>query len=347
MEFHASASFGQVNPYYANRLESLRTLFSGKEISLSPEGLQVDERVFPILEDVIISLDPGQYPPELRDRLKPASGGSSVRGPFAEDIQFTYGECWKKYAEILPEHDREFGEYFDLVNLEELAQGRVLDLGCGMGRWSYLLLQKIPLKELVLVDFSEAIFVARNLMREADNAIFIMGDITRIPFQDNCVDFLFCLGVLHHLPSHALDEVRRLKRLSPRLLIYLYYALDNRPAYFKALLRLVTVVRQSLCAVRNPTFRSAFCWLAALLIYKPMIVLGTLMKPLGLSRFVPLAGEHHWVSMEGLRHHVYDRFFTRIEQRFSRKDIMELQDTFDRVIISDNPGYWHFLCESD
>ena len=45
-----------------------------------------------------------------------------------------------------------------------------------------------------------------------------------------------------------------------------------------------------------------------------------------------------------MRHSVYDRFFTLIEQRVSRAQIKELRDTFDEVEIADGQGYWHFLC---
>ena len=42
---------------------------------------------------------------------------------------------------------------------------------------------------------------------------------------------------------------------------------------------------------------------------------------------------------------VYDRFFTRLEQRVSRAEIESLTDTFARVTISPHIPYWHFLCE--
>ena len=74
----------------------------------------------------------------------------------AEDIQYTFGEEWKSYNEILPEHDSEFEKYFDLVKLNTLSDKRVCDMGCGIGRWAYYLSRYV--KEIVLVAFSEAIF---------------------------------------------------------------------------------------------------------------------------------------------------------------------------------------------
>ena len=78
----------------------------------------------------------------------------------------------------------------------------------------------------------------------ARNTLFFMGDIKALPFADDFCDFLFCLGVLHHLPAPCLDEVRALRRYAPRLLIFLYYALDNRPFHYRFLLGGVTAARR-------------------------------------------------------------------------------------------------------
>ncbi len=49
--------------------------------------------------------------------------------------------------------------------------------------------------------------------------------------------------------------------------------------------------------------------------------------------------------MERILQDVYDRFFTRIEQRFSRRQIETLHDSFGRITVSAELPYWHFLCE--
>jgi len=63
--------------------------------------------------------------------------------------------------------------------------------------------------------------------------------------------------------------------------------------------------------------------------------------------YLPLFAEHSWAGIGGMRHSAYDRFFTRIEQRVSKKQIKGLEDTFDRVTISPRQAYWHFLAETD
>ena len=88
-----------------------------------------------------------------------------------------------------------------------------------------------------------------------------------------------------------------------------------------------------------------FAKAGALLIYQPLVVLGRLLRPLGLASHVPLYDSYEGMGLERIEQDVYDRFFTRIEQRVSRVQIRELGDTFTRVVISPDVPFWHFLCE--
>jgi SAM-dependent methyltransferase len=335
----------QPEGYYADKIESLADIFDAGGIEVSNDELIVDGRAYPIIDDIIILLDPAQYPESLKARLTSGAGSSSVER-YAPEIQMHYGKFWKEWNGLLPYHEREFAEYFDLVDLRSLDHKRVCDLGCGMGRWSYMLLQRVQVREAVLVDFSEAIFTARRLLAGSPNVLFFMGDITRLPFRRGFTDFIMALGVLHHLPVDCLEVVRQLKHYAPRLLIYLYYALDNKPCYYRWLLQLYTPLRLRLWQVRSDRFRVAFSWFGLLFFYLPFIGLGYALKPFGLSKYVPLFEEHHWAGLEGMRHSVYDRFFTHIEQRVTHAQIAELSDTFARVTIADGQAYWHFLCEA-
>jgi len=229
----------------------------------------------------------------------------------------------------------------DLVDLGTLRDSLVCDLGCGMGRWSFFL--KDHCRALVLVDFSEAIFSARRNLAGA-NACFFMGDLTRLPFADDFCDFLICLGVLHHLPQACLEAVRRLRRAAPRLLIYLYYALDNRPAYFRALLTPVSALRRMLSRVRSARLRRWFSFAVARLVYRPFVWLGRALRAIGVRAVVPLFEYYETLSNKRMEQDVYDRFFTPIEQRVSRVEIAALSDTFREVRVSPGLPFWHFLC---
>jgi SAM-dependent methyltransferase len=329
--------------YYADKVASLGRIFGARDVRVEPGRVVLDGRAYPVLDDVIVTLPPDRWPQAVRERLAPGEAGRDFAPDFAEDIQFTFGEEWKTFSSVEPDHEATFRQYFDLVDLPGLRDSRVCDLGCGMGRWSWFVSQYC--REIVLADFSEAIFVARRNLRERSNAIFVMADIRRLPFAHDFADFLFCLGVLHHLPTPALDEVAALRPYARRLLIYLYYALDNRPLHYRLLLSLVTPVRLALSRVRSGGARDVVTLLLALGVYRPLVGLGRLLRPVGLAEHVPLYEGYHGKTLKVIRQDVYDRFFTRIEQRVSRRQIEGLRGVFSSVRVSPEFPYWHFLCE--
>ena len=328
---------------YARRLDTLKDLFGTPDVELVEAGLKVGERVYPVLDGVVILLDEEQYPDSVRRHLGAASSGTAA-GAFAPDIQATFGAEWQEFSEILPEHEREFAEYFDLVALDSLRGGRVCDLGCGSGRWSHFLRGRC--RERILVDFSDAVFVARRNLAGDEDALFFMADLTRLPFRDGFADFVFCLGVLHHLPTPALEAVRGLARCAPRLLVYLYYALDNRPPHYRLLLSGATAVRRLTARIRGERARQLIAWAGAVGVYRPLVAIGSLLERGGRGSAVPLFETYRGKSLRRIRQDVYDRFFTRIEQRVDRAEIEALTDTFAEVRVSPGPPYWHFLCES-
>ncbi len=316
-----------VGGYYADKRATLERLFGTRDLSISFDALRVGNARYPIERDVI--------------QLACGGEGVPAGGAIATDIRETFGNEWQTYPEILPEHEVEFRQYFDLVPMESLNGKRVADLGCGTGRWSWFLRERCS--ELVLVDFSEAIFVARRNLADCPHALFFQADVERLPFADDSFDLIFALGVLHHLPTPALAATRRLARLAPRFLVFLYHGLDNRPLYYRILLALVTAARGVLWRVRFEPFRRTFSWLGAIFLYRPLVALGQLAEKFGAGRMVPLYEFYRGHSVRRLRQDVYDRFFTRIEQRVTRKQIRELSDTFSEIHISGGVPYWHFL----
>jgi SAM-dependent methyltransferase len=244
----------------------------------------------------------------------------------------------------MPEYDIVFDNYFDIIDLAALKGKRICDLGCGTGRWAKLLSQKTQLKEIICSDFSEAIFVARRNLRDIPNALFFMADLQRLPFREDFCDFLYCLGVLLTLPTDQLDQVRRLRKFAPEMLFYTYYSLDNRPFWWRGVFFLVDLLRRLVYRVRNPVFRDGFTWSIAAFVYIPLMVIGHILRPFGLARYVPLFEDHHHLNFRWWRLLAYDRFFCGIEKRVSREEILTLGDTFSEVMVSPNSGYWHFLC---
>ena len=91
---------------------------------------------------------------------------------------------------------------------------RVLDFGCGPGTISSGLASAVAPGEMHGIDMEASqIDLARSLaeVRGQDNAIFHVGDVTDLPFEDGSFDVAHCHNVLMHVPDTAavLAEVKR------------------------------------------------------------------------------------------------------------------------------------------
>jgi 2-polyprenyl-3-methyl-5-hydroxy-6-metoxy-1,4-benzoquinol methylase/uncharacterized protein YbaR (Trm112 family) len=84
-------------------------------------------------------------------------------------------------------------------SLEALRGKRVLDAGCGMGRFAEICADNGA--EVHGVDLSRAVDAAiRNLGHRANVRIY-QADIMNLPFPDATFDFAYSIGVLHHTPD--------------------------------------------------------------------------------------------------------------------------------------------------
>ena len=91
---------------------------------------------------------------------------------------------------------------------------RLLDFGCGPGAISVGLAKAVAPGEMHGVDMAEPqIEMARSLSASQgqDNAIFHVGDVTDLKFEDGFFDVAHCRNVLMHVPDTAavLSEVKR------------------------------------------------------------------------------------------------------------------------------------------
>lgn len=329
--------------YYKNKLETIKDIFDTGEVILGSDCLFIKDKSYPIINDVIILLDESKYSDYISNYFQVNKNDLINNPSFSKDIQSSFGDEWTYYEKILEEYEQEFEQYFDLVDISALKNKRVCDLGCGNGRWSFMLQNQC--RELILIDFSDAIFTARKNLVESDKCLFFMGDLKDLPFRNNFSDFLYCLGVLHHLPTSCLEEVRNIKRYAPHALFYLYYDLDNRPIYYKAIMVVITLLRKYLCKIKNIKTRIVLSKLGVYTMYYPLILVGHLFRPLCLDKYVPLYEFYQNKSTERIEQDFYDRFFTCIEQRVTRNDIKKLETSFEDVVISDNIPYWHFICK--
>ncbi len=262
----------------------------------------------------------------------------------------SFGEEWLKFNRFTEEEINSIGdEYFDIVPKELLQPSTVaLDAGCGSGRWSRYLAPKVGWVEAI--DPSKAIYAAASQNNDLDNIRFSKADINDLPFNDESFDFVFSLGVLHHIPDTemALSALSRQLKSGGHLLLYLYYSLDNRGILYRSIFQLSNLIRFIICRMPGPIKR-LLCDLIAIVLYLPFVALSALLRSIGLkslSKKIPL---HYYLGKSWfvIRNDALDRFGTPLEQRFSRLEIESMlkRNGFENIVFSPNMPYWHVLAK--
>jgi ubiquinone/menaquinone biosynthesis C-methylase UbiE len=259
-----------------------------------------------------------------------------------------FGREWSTFTQSeqsleRAERGRLFTEYFRIFPWSELpANAEGLDAGCGSGRWAFLVAPRVG--RLHVLDASrEALEVAKANLAGQENVAFHYASVSDIPLADGSLDFAYSLGVLHHVPDTAAAVGHICSKLKPDapFLIYLYYALDNRPVWFRAIWQVTNLARMGIA--RLPARLKLFVSeLIAATVYWPIARLCRALSKLGLStRLIPLEA-YKDRSFYTMRTDAYDRFCTSLEQRFSQKQIAEMlgRAGFDRIVFSDEVPFW-------
>lgn len=263
-----------------------------------------------------------------------------------------FGREWNVFDQSnLSESERNFifNLYFSDFPWTRLPASAVgFDLGCGSGRWAYLVAPKVS--KLYCIDPSRAINVARTNLACFSNCIFLNESDSMDSLPDSSMDFGYSLGVLHHIPNtqSALSNCYRKLKPGAPFLLYLYYALDNRPLFFRLIWRVSDILRSIIS--RLPfNLRYIVSQLIAFFVYLPLSRLSLFLEQLGFSvSHIPLSAYRH-NSFYTMRTDALDRFGTKLEKRFTRPQItrMLLDAGFVNISFADHEPYWLALSYRD
>jgi SAM-dependent methyltransferase len=263
------------------------------------------------------------------------------------DTVNSFGEEWTKFSSFSEEEIKNAGDqYFDIVT-EEICNSSsvVLDMGCGTGRWSKYLANRV--KFIEAIDPSKAVLSASHLTKDLKNVRVTQAGVDSIPFADESFDFAMGVGVYHHIPDTqkaVRDTVKKIKK-GGYLLIYLYYSLDNRGGGYKFLFKMSTIIRKIVSSMPN-RLKKITCDFIALFVYMPFVMLARLFKmfsPKGrVWEKIPLS-YYHDKSWNIIKNDALDRFGTPLEQRFSKKELVQILEScgMEDVVVSDGLPYWH------
>ena len=257
-----------------------------------------------------------------------------------------FGDEWSRFDQsALDDGNRQkmFQDYFSIFPWQALPKNPVgVDVGCGSGRWATLVSPKVG--TLHLVDASpDSLLSARKNLAAFSNTDFHCCSVAEMPFKKESLDFAYCLGVLHHVPDTqaALKSIHDILRPGAPILLYLYYAFDDSPFWFRSLWQVTNAMR---VLISRLPFRLRY-WASQFLAFTLYLPLARAARTLDKHAVLP----DNWPlsyyrdkSFYVMRTDALDRFGTRLEKRFTRVQITTLLENagFEKISFSKNKPNW-------
>lgn len=261
-----------------------------------------------------------------------------------------FGSEWKNFNQSLLDEKElinNFNQYFSIFPFDELNNLKEgFDLGCGSGRWAKLIAPKV--KKLNCIEPSnEAIDVAKENLKNNQNIIYYNSDFQNTHLNNNSQDFGYCLGVLHHTSEikKGLDFCNKILKKDSPFLIYLYYSLDNRPFYYKLIWKFSNYLR---FFISNLPFslKRIITNLIATIVYFPIVNLVKVFDLLGVNTNNFPLSYYKDKSFYTMRTDALDRFGTKLENRYSQLEIIEMLENsgFKDIKFSNRMPFWVAVC---
>jgi SAM-dependent methyltransferase/uncharacterized protein YbaR (Trm112 family) len=192
---------------------------------------------YPIVSGIPILLD---FRIPLHDALAgPPSGYEPPRGkprPGELSVQETFGEEWGAVTESELSFTYSADDLVELIRrvwLKGIDQGagRVLGVGCGLGRETLALRTAIDADHVVGVDLNLALLNSPEARSAPQGTHFVVASVFALPFRPGSFDLVYSQGVLHHTYSteRAFEAAASFVAQGGHLFVWLY-GLEDRLA---------------------------------------------------------------------------------------------------------------------
>jgi SAM-dependent methyltransferase len=244
--------------------------------------------------------------------------------------------------------DSQFLAYCTPIDLSQFnAKSSVAaDFGAGSGRWASRLLPYFSLVYAIEPSDGATRVLKKKFSKESRMKI-LQETVGANSIHAESLDLGMSLGVLHHIPDTglAIRDVASKIKSGGFFLCYLYYNLENKPVFYRGLFWASNSLRWVISRLPY-AMRRLIAQMIAGAIYLPLARTARILGNIG--RDVLNFPLHHYANMPFvmLQNDALDRFGTRLEQRFSKKEIREMlgEAGFDLSTLkfSDVEPFWTF-----
>jgi len=133
----------------------------------------------------------------------------------------SFGFQWNRFSEMHSQYRQNFLNYIHPLTSSFFKEKVVLDAGSGTGRHSYYAAEFGA--EVVAMDLSEAVQTSKRNLEAFPLSHVVQADIYHPPLAQK-FDFIFSIGVLHHLPDpqSGFDALVGLMHQKTRIFAWVY-----------------------------------------------------------------------------------------------------------------------------
>jgi SAM-dependent methyltransferase/uncharacterized protein YbaR (Trm112 family) len=306
--------------------ESLRCPRCHGSLSFPPETNNGDRKFecgacgidFPIIRDI-----PRFLLSPFREALLGDSGAAAEPNDRQLRTALSFGYEWTRFPEMYPEWEQNFLAYMKPHGREFFRGKKVLDAGCGNGRFAYYAARYGA--EVWAIDLGPAVEVAHQNTKDSGQVQVIQADLHHLPFAYESFDFIYSIGVLHHLPDPEAAFQNLLRHLKPNgeTQIYLYWRPEGQPIK-RALLSVVAATRWITTRLPHGAVY-ALAFPAAVTAFMFFVWPYRLLKAIGLGRIAERLPMKQYAAypFRVCVNDQLDRFSAPIENRYTKAEVAD------------------------
>lgn len=186
-----------------------------------------------------------------------------------ENYADSFGYQWNKYARLQldscnrTKFSRE--RFYSITgwSQDQLTGKRVLDVGCGAGRFAEIALSAGA--EVTAMDLSQAVETCKRNLGDSPHLNVVQASIYEMPFRPGSFDYVYSIGVIQHTPDPKRSVMEICKMVKPGGQVGLWIYERDWKSYmgtvgFKYLLRPFTAKMSRSQVEKFSNKLESICW---------------------------------------------------------------------------------------